>query len=197
VPPPWEREGPVVQRYIDTAKGVLTEPGSFFRTMRRDGGLGPPLIYAIIGVVIGSIGSYVSQVMLPVGSYGMPRGFFFGLLMVPIFAVAGLFIGAAILHVLLLLIAGTRQPFETTMRVVAYTSGSTSPINIVPFVGGIISGVWALAVLIVGSAEAHEVPLAKAAIAVVLPAVICCVLMFLVGATIMALIFGAAAGGFR
>jgi hypothetical protein len=188
---------PPVQRFIDTAKAVLMEPAVFFRSMRREGGLGPPLIYAIIGVLIGSIGSYFGRVIVPFGSYGMGRGFVAGLIMVPIFSMIGLFIGSGILHVLLMLIASTKQPFETTFRVVAYTSGSTSPINIIPIIGGVISGIWGLVVLILGSAEAHEVSQGKAAVAVLLPAVICCALAFILGGAILALIFGAAAAGMR
>lgn len=47
--PPWEREGGFFDRFFETVKGVLTSPTFFFDRMRREGGLGPPLGYAVIG----------------------------------------------------------------------------------------------------------------------------------------------------
>jgi hypothetical protein len=181
-----------VQRFIDTAKDVLMQPGAFFRSMRREGGLGPPLVYAIIGTVIGSFGSVATQMMMP---WGDGAGGLAAIVFAPVFAVIGLFIGGAILHVLLILVAGSRQSFETTFRLVAYTSGSTSPLALVPVVGGLAGAAWALVILILGAAEAHEVPQGRAAIAVILPALICCGLAVLAGGALLALIFGAAAAG--
>src|SRR5262245_55211195 len=164
--------------------------------MSREGGLGPPLIYAIIGVVIGSIGNYLTQMMMPFGSFGRyGGGFFFSIIILPCMVVICLFIAAAIMHALFMLVAGRRTPFAATFRLIGYPVGSTSPINVSPFVGGLISGVWGLLRLVLGGAEAHEVPQAKAAIVVLLPAVICCGLGVLFGGAMLALIFGAAAAG--
>jgi len=200
LPPPWEREGPAVQRFIDTAKGVLAQPVPFFASMKREGGLAPPLIFAFVGSLVGSIGSYLGRFMMPFGGLGMSgaySGFAFGVVMIPILSILGLLVGAGILQVLLVLLAHTRQPFETTARVVAYTVGSTSPLNIIPFVGGLVAGVWALVVLVLGTAEAHEVSQGQAAVAVLLPAVLCCVIAALFGGALLALILGAAAAGWH
>jgi hypothetical protein len=198
VPPAWEQPGAALQRFVETARRVLTEPASFYKAMSRQGGLGPPLVFAVVGIVVGSLGSFLTQLMMPFGGFGMAHdagGFAAALVLVPIISVIGLFIGSGILHVLLMLVAGSKQTYETSFRVLAYTVGSTSPLNIVPFVGGIIGGVWALVVLILGSAEAHEVPQGRAAVAVLLPAVVCCGLGVLFGGALLALIFGAAAAG--
>lgn len=196
IAPPWEQPGPAVQRYVDTAKGVLTESAAFFRRMRRDGGLGAPLVYAMVGVVIGSLGSLLGSTMMPFGGLD-GSSFLLPLILIPVFSLIGLFIGSGILHLLFMLVAGSRQSFETTFRLLAYTMGSTSPFNIIPFVGGMVSGVWALLVLVLGGAEAHEVPQGKALIVVLLPAVLCCGLGLLFGGAMLALIFGAAAAGMR
>jgi hypothetical protein len=199
VPPRWEREGPMVQRFIDTLREVLTQPAQFFRSMARTGGLGPPLIFALIGVAIGSVGSYLTQMMMPFGVPGASGsgGFVAFAIMVPAIALCSLFIGSGLLHLLLLLIAGTKQPFETSFRTFAYTMGSIWPLSIIPFIGGIIGAVWGLIVLILGTAESHEVTQAQAAIAVLLPSVICCGIAILFGGAMLALLFGAAAAGMR
>jgi hypothetical protein len=94
-----------------------------------------------------------------------------------------------------MLIASSKQPFETTFRVAAYTMGTTSLANLVPIVGGIAGGVWSLILLVVGSSEAHEVPVGPAAIAVLVPVVLCCVLFALFWGVVAALIFGGVAAG--
>jgi hypothetical protein len=189
-----------VQRFIDTARDVLTQPGPFFRTMRREGGLGAPLVFALIGIVLGSLGSMLARMVTPFGGfgpYGDYGGLGFSLFVLPVMSLVGLFIAAGILHVLLVLVASSKHSFETTFRLVAYTSGSTSPFNIVPFVGGLLGAVWALVVLIIGAAESHDVSQGQAAVAVLLPSVLCCGMAILFGGALLALLFGAAAAGMR
>lgn len=195
--PPWERDLPILQRFFDTARGVLLEPSSFFRTMSRAGGLAAPLAYALAGVLVGMVGSVLSQMLTPFawawGVYGATVGT--TLVVVPLVSVVGLFVGTAILHGLLLLIASTKQPFETTFRTIAYTAGSTSLLNVVPFFGGMIGSVWAVVAMVVGLSETHEVSQGQSAVVVLLPAVLCCGLGLLFGAALLALIAGAIATG--
>ena len=62
----------------------------------------------------------------------------------------------------------------------------------VPFCGGAIAGIWALVCEIFGLAEMQETTPVKAAIAIFAPLVLCCVLMFVFWAAIMAMIMGSA-----
>lgn len=200
-PPPWEREGPLTTRFVDTAREVTLTPVPFFKALAREGGLGAPLLYAVIGLLIGGAATVIYQLFLPFGPMGMggPRGAAaFGagyLIILPVLGIVGLFIMSGLLHVLLMLIASSKQPFETTFRVMAYTMGTTSLANLVPIVGGMASGIWSLILLVVGSSEAHEVPVAQAAIAVLVPVVLCCVLFALFWGVVAALIFGGVAAG--
>lgn len=193
--PPWEQSGPVVQRFIDTVKGVLMEPQRTFVTMRREGGLGPPLVFAIIGCLIGGAATAVYQTIG--GGMGSRWGGGPGsgyLIALPLFLIIGLFIGSGIYHLVLSLLGGARYGFETTFRTVAYVAGATSLINVIPLCGSIIAAVWSLIVTIIGLAEMQDTSQGKAAAAVLIPAVVCCALLFLVfGAAIMAIIMGAAA----
>jgi hypothetical protein len=129
--------------------------------------------------------------------YGDYGGFAFSLVFVPVVSVIGLFVGAGLLHLMLVLVASTKHTFETTFRVVTYTLGSTSLLNIIPFFGGILGSIWALVALVLGTHKAHEVSQAHAAIAVLLPAVICCGIGVLFAGSMLALLFGAAAAGMR
>jgi hypothetical protein len=198
--PPWEHEGPAVQRFTDTVRGVLMDPRRFFTEMRREGGLGPPLVYALIGAVIGSAATVIYQFgMIGIGggpgTYGDAGMGLASLFWVPIFALLGLFIGSALYHVLLVALSGANYPFETTFRVVAYVLGTVYLFLLIPVCGGLIGGILAVVHSIIGLAAAQETTTGKAAGAVLIPVVVCCAagLLFFGAAVIAAIMAGVAA----
>ena len=149
---------------------VLTKPDQAFRTMKTEGGLAEPLIYALIGGCMGGIVSLLLSLGLQsMGLFAGQRDTFAALagigvgsialiVLVPVFIVIGLFIGAAIVHLCLMIVGGANKSFETTFRVLAFSQGSTGPLQIIPVCGGLIAGVWALVVNCIGLARAHEQP---------------------------------------
>jgi hypothetical protein len=203
--PPWEGEGPAVQRWIDTAKGVLTDPVVTFSRMRYEGGLGAPLVYFLIGMAVGLVGILIWQFA------GLGMGMGFGgfrdsgamglagmgiaayLVFIPVCATIGIFIGAFLVHFALGLFGGQKYPFEATFRVLTYAHGSTYPILLVPGCGGAIAGLWGLIVAILGLAQMQETATGKAAAAVLTPVVLCCGLFFFFWAAIFAMLVGGAA----
>ncbi len=54
---PWEhrQERGFFNAFVETLVMVLTKPGEAFTVMKREGGLGEPLIYALIGGCLGGI----------------------------------------------------------------------------------------------------------------------------------------------
>jgi hypothetical protein len=198
--PPWEQPGPAVQRFIDTAKGALLDTAPAFRNMRREGGLQNPLVYYLIGGLLSVIVQVVWQTIgiVPMGGYGgyAGSGLVAGLLLGACAVVIGIFIGSGIIHLMLMLLGGQNQPFETTFRTICYAQGSAAPIGAVPFCGGIISALWGLYAIIVGLSETQEISVGKAAAAVLIPAVVCCLLLAVLVAAIgmAALGLGAAMG---
>jgi hypothetical protein len=191
--PPWEQPGPAVQRWIDTAKGALLETEKAFADMRREGGLANPLVYYLIGGLVQVLATAIwSGIGLnPFGNYGPfgGGGLIAGLIMGACLVTIGVFIGAGIVHLMLMLLGGQNFPFETTFRTVCYAAGSAQPIGAIPFCGGIIAGLWSLYATIVGLSKTQEISTGKAAGAVLIPIVLCCG-MWLV-AVVM---FGVAAG---
>jgi hypothetical protein len=197
---PWEhrQERGFVNAFIETLAMVLTKPDLAFRTMRTEGGLGEPLLYALIG---GSVGGIVS-LLLSLGLQSM--GLFAGqrdtftalagaglgsialIVLVPVFVLIGLFIGSAIVHLCLMIVGGANKSFETTFRVISFAQGSTGPLQIIPVCGGLIAGVWALVVNCIGLARAHETSTGRAVLAVFLPLIVCCG-----GGILLAMMFGA------
>lgn len=182
-----------LQSFIDTARGALTDPVATFAQMRREGGLGPPLIYYIIGMLIGVIGSMLWNV---IGFGGMPFGPGGGgramggmalIVFIPICATIGLFIGSLIIHFALGLFGGQKYPYETTFRTMAYAFGSAHPFSIIPFCGGIVGAVWGLIAAVIGLSKTQETTTGKAAAAVLTPTVICCGLIAVFSTMLFAL----------
>ena len=184
---------------------VLLDPSQSFRTMRREGGLGRPLAFGIIGTLAGGIVTAIYQLLFSMmgagfgGLEAVQEQAIIGLfstgcfvIVIPLLTVLSMFVAAGIYHLMLLLLGAAARPFETTMRVVAYGTGSTSLLNFVPICGGFIGVIWGIVVAIIGLAQAHEISTGKAAAAVLIPVVACCVLVAIFYATVLALIFGGA-----
>lgn len=208
--PPWEGTGPFFERFATTVSEVLLSPQTFFSTMRREGGLGAPLLFGIVGALIGGVATAIYQLllsMLGAGFGGVDAArdqaiaslFSTGcvLVVLPFAGIVGMFVSALIYHLMLLLLGGARFGFETTMRVVAYTSGAVGLLQLVPLCGSLIAAVWSIVVAIIGLSRAHEISTGKAAAAVLLPVVACCVIAILFYAAILAMILGGAAGSFH
>jgi len=195
---PWEhrQERGFLNAFIETLAMVLMKPDLAFRTMKTEGGLAEPLIYALIGGCVGGIVSLLLSLGLQsMGLFAGQRDTFAALagigvgsialiVLVPVFIVIGLFIGAAIVHLCLMIVGGANKSFETTFRVLSFSQGSTGPLQIIPVCGGLIAGVWALVVNCIGLARAHETTTGRAVLAVLLPLVVCC------GAAILLFMFG-------
>ncbi len=184
---PWDRrqEKGFFNAFVETLLMVLGKPGVAFTAMKRQGGLGEPLIYTVVGSSFGGIIYFVMTLFMPSlmtfgDRHGLARlaglgvGSIFGIILVPIFAVIGAFIASAILHVCLMIVGGARQSFETTFRVVCFVGGSIDPLLILPLCGGFIVGVWKIILYCIGLARAHETDTGRAVVAVILPVIVCC-----------------------
>ena len=184
---PWEhrQERGLFNAFVETLVMVLTKPGEAFTVMKREGGLGEPLIYALIGGCLGGIVSLLFSLGLQsvgffadhdtfaaMGGMGVSSAAF--IVLIPLFIVIGLFIGGAIVHLCLMIVGGANQSFETTFRVIAFSQGSTGPLQMIPICGGLIAGVWALVCNCIGLARAHETDTGRAVLAVFLPLIVCC-----------------------
>ncbi|MCA1719519.1 MAG: YIP1 family protein [Actinobacteria bacterium] len=174
-----------VQSFINAVRGVVTAPVGFFRGIRREGDFVNPLIFAIICYEVSAILGGI--IALAFGSRGF-GGFLVSIILAPIFAALGLFIGAGILHLLVMLIVGSRNAgYEGTFRVSAYSS-VTSLVSWIPVIGWIAS-LYGIYLAIMGIREVHSTSTGKAAIVVLIPAVVVFLLVLLIIAAIGAAIF--------
>jgi hypothetical protein len=168
-----------VQTFIATVQAVVLRPVEFFRGILRQGDLINPLIFALICYEVAAIlGGLLRVVGIGATNQGF-GGFLVSIILAPIFAAIGLFIGAGILHLLVMLIVGSRNSgFEATFRVVAY-SAVTSLVSWIPYIGGLLS-LYGIYLGIVGIREMHNTTTGKAALVVLIPAAILLLLVFFV-----------------
>jgi hypothetical protein len=192
---PWEEREQIgfVTALVETTREVLLQPGAFFRAMPVSGGVGSPLLYAVIIGWIGLVASAFYQAIFrsvvgsSLGALGSERpeiaallgwvegwaGFVAQAVFGGVFVVIGVFLAAGVLHLVLLLLGGARRDFEATLRVVSF-SQATSILFLVPFCGQLVAGIWTLVLYVLGLAAAHQIGHGKAAAAVLLPILLVC-----------------------
>jgi len=209
---PWERLGKSLGTFWSTVKLVMSSPTHAFGAMRREGGLGEPMGYALIGGFIGAMATAIYNAVLQgtlFGVMGMQQDgggggevalgvgvqiavqIFGGLVAGTIGVVMGLFISTCLYHVFLMMLGATRLPhqtFETTFRVVAYVTGTVSLLQVIPLCGQYVYGLVGLIYMILGISAAHEISGGKAAAAVLLPIVLCVVVIGVVVGALVATI---------
>src|ERR1700730_7221921 len=185
---PWENRAgrPLFSAFFETLQMILSRPAVAFTAMKREGGLGGPLLYAVIGGSVGFVCYLLFIFLMPsvvaLGRRDNPLTHLVGagiglvlvIIFVPLLVVIGAFIHAAIVHVCLMLVGGAKQSFETTFRVICFEVGSIYPFLLVPFCGGMIAGIWGIVLRCIGLSRAHEIDTGRAVLAVFLPLILCC-----------------------
>jgi len=183
--------------FVETLMMVLGKPTVAFTVMKREGGLGEPLLYLIVGSSFGIIVYILMTLLLPSAiplgdRHGMGHlvgagiGSVLMIILAPVLAAIGAFVASAIFHVCLMIVGGAGHSFETTFRVVCFTGGSIDPLLIIPFCGGLIVGIWKIVLYCIGLSRAHETDIGRAVLAVFLPLIVCCG-----GVLLIAFMFGA------
>ncbi len=194
-----------VSTFIETWRLAALEPVRFFRQVRVDQ-TRSAVLFGVIALTIGNWVSLVFSYVTASATMGffaqitrrmsgridtspllqIVQGFTIGsflaqLVATPIIALVGLYLTAAVFHVLLLVVRGAPRRFDATLTVVGYASGIFL-IRAVPACGGLIAGVWFMVATIHGLAEAQRCGSAKSAFAVLMPLVLACLFACAAGA---------------
>jgi hypothetical protein len=194
---PWENEPRSLGCFFRTVGMVLGSPTQAFSVMRQYGGLGGPLLFNVYAV--GMVMALIALIALPIlgivaaaGGFGNINGqdlalgaafvalgvmigaSFYGVMLTLIFPL----VWAGITHLMLMLVGGAKQGFETTFRVICFGYFSIFLpgmfINLVPYLGGFVVMIWTIVVLAHGLARAHETSGGRATAALLLPMGLCC-----------------------
>jgi len=190
---PWQdrdRYRSALSAMAETIRAVLFHPADAFSRLRLEGSVWSALGYMLF---LGTICTAIAQAMMlafrvaGAAALGMQWGGLAGqplsalvihaaavVVLMPVVVVINAFIGAAILHLCLIVVGGAHRSFEATFCVLAYSTGSTAVIQLVPLCGMVIGAIWNLVVEIRGIAAAHQTEAWRAALAVFLPMLFCC-----------------------
>lgn len=182
--PPWERRerfGLLNGLYL-TIKDVLFAPAQFFHQMPTQVGLLQPLYFAVL---LGVVASFFAWMWSLTGSslqmfmaddleqvFKGPFYSFVAFLGSPITVAFLVFVKAALIHGVLMLVGGNRLGFEATFRVAAYGEAA-GILALVPACGSAVGIIWSLVIAVVGLYSIHETDPWRAVVAVVAPAVLC------------------------
>jgi len=179
-----------------TWKESVFSPEGFYAKLPHRGGLGSPILYAII---FGWIGIAVSQIIsfafsnawmsmlsqrldypgMMWGSSGVQLfGAFTYMILAPVIILAALFISSGIYHLIFMIFGWAQRDFEATFRALAYSYGPVI-FMVVPFCGGMVGGIWQIVIAIIGLKYMQKTTGGKAALVYFLPILLCCCLFFI------------------
>ena len=187
---------------VDKIKGFMMQPKETFAQV-KDEPMGAAikyfvmivLVYSVlmailmaagIGTTLSSLGSIpgYEDAAIPAATGGAvcAVGALIGILILMIIA---LFIGAAIIHIGVILFHG-KNGYGQTVKAYAYGQTPTLLLGWIPFIG-IIFSLWSLYIMIVGVAELQEMSTGKAIVAVlIIPIVIAVIIGCAIGGIILA-----------
>ncbi|MEW5724825.1 MAG: YIP1 family protein [Thermodesulfobacteriota bacterium] len=192
---PWEeRSGSLFGDLWATWKMALFNPMEFFDRLAANPGRPGALSY---GVILWSAGMILSlllpALLLGISSrLGEGSGYLFPRLSVlilgltalfsPLLALMAIYVGAAVVHLFLMVAGASGGGFGATLRVMCYCL-SPQVFNVVPYLGSVASGLWGLVLAIIGLPKVHQAGTARVVIAVlVIP------LILLVGLAVLGIL---------
>lgn len=180
--PSWENpEVPFPANLFETWRSSLFQPGAFFANGPFDRPAGRPILYYLLVGVLGAALALAWGAVLPDTQPSMfealtvvlnPGGedsasdltagarlvdFF----LAPFWAILSLILWSALLHVLVLLLVPDRRSFTATVRTVCYAAGPGIFV-VVPWLGGLVAGVWGVVLTVIGLREAHRTTTGRA-----------------------------------
>jgi hypothetical protein len=149
--------------------------------------LGAPLFFFVLLSTFGGLAGVIYNVILQslgvaeegkdemaAAMFGSAIGIGLVIMMLPVLFAATAFVTAGLIHLALMLIGGANRPFEATFRVACYSGGATAVFQFLPVCGPLVASVYNFILMILGLSKVHEITTLRAAIAVVLPTVVCC-----------------------
>ena len=189
-PIPWERRPTVgwFGAYIGTLIMSLTKPTEYFKRVPTTGGFSTPMIYALINGLLASwfnlawqmlfvyLGIFESDPQSPYDTIG------FNILIAvlsPILIPIGIVVGAGIINFTLMVLGVKNNDYETTFRIVCYSSGA-SVLAVFPVIGSLIGVFWSIALEASGLKEAYNISHRRALAAVILPIIFIIILLMIV-----------------
>ena len=174
--------------FIEKAKMILFNPKGFFNIMPLTGGYKDPIIFFTIILVIVTVFTSLINIIDSDTLLSGLMALAISPVIVLIIVIPFIFILALIYH-LLLKIVGGNGTYESTFRVMAYSS-VPALFSWIPFVGGII-GFYQLYIALVGYSKVHNISALRALIALLIPIIILIIILIILVVVVGITLFGA------
>jgi signal peptidase I len=153
--------------FWQTAKAATFSPREWFAEPAAERTSWGPLKFAFgIAAIALPPAAAVEQLLRGAGVGSAVGASLATLVLSPVITLISVYFTAAITQLWLWIVRGKRGTFSETMACVCYTS-APSLLGVVPFLGGLIGGVWQLVLLVIGLRQVHQTTLARAVFAVV------------------------------
>lgn len=188
---PWENEQSF-PALVETFKAIFWDASGLFQSAGQDLPIGSALTYALIIGLIGGVGASIWGVLTsallsiggdPVHWLSSLGGSGVGsLVSVPVGVVTGVIIGSGLVHLMLVLVGAPHRSFDTTLRAVGFASGTAAIFQLIPFIGPLIGYAFGVVLEVRAIRAMHGTTSSTAAMAVLLPTVVCAGLVGLFGA---------------
>ncbi|MCH8306058.1 MAG: YIP1 family protein [Candidatus Marinimicrobia bacterium] len=189
-PIPWEQKSTLglVGAFIGTLILTFTKPKEFFKRVPTTGGFATPMIYALISGLLGTwfnlawqmlfvyLGIVESDAQSPDSSMG------FNILITvlsPLIIPLGLLVGTGIIQIALTILGVQKINYETTFRVICYSSGAAI-LGIFPVIGSMIGAFVTISLEAMGLREIYDISLRKAIAALILPIIFLFMILLMV-----------------
>jgi len=165
--------------FIDTMKGMITDPGETIRRS-RSASLGDAIIYYLILILIFSVLSTAVTWLLgdahpmplsPAGDIAIAATYLVGVIIGGIIA---LLIISAILHIFIKILGGSGD-YTDTARAFSLAMTPAAVIAWIPLIG-LFAGIWAFVLMVMGVSAYHQLSTVRAVIAILLPVVLLIIL---------------------
>lgn len=178
-PIPWEQRSSLgfVGAFTGTLILSLTKPKEFFKRVPATGGFSTPIIYALISGLLGTWLNLAWQMLFTYLGFIEPESqspdssMGFNLMITvlsPLIIPLGLFVGSGIIQLALMILGVQKINYETTFRVICYSSGATI-LGVFPVVGSMIGAFITILLEAMGLREVYDISLRIGFAAVIFP----------------------------
>lgn len=187
--------------YLRTVKGVITHPVEYTGSLPPSRDLLGMCVFAYVTILLTSIPITLFQILLTSltepssreNMIGMIFGAVLGIMIGPFLALGGAFIFSGIFHLSYTYIGRSQKGYLTTATVTFYGI-ATNWVAVIPILGWFVQFIYGFILGIGAQARAHQIDPGRAALAYLLPIVICCCCLGLFYLTLGGLVLGALGG---
>ena len=187
---PWEQRSSLgfVGAFTGTLILSLTKPKEFFKRVPKTGGFSTPIIYALISGMLGTWLNLAWQMLFMYLGIIEPDAqspdSLMGLnimitVLSPIIIPLGLLAGTGIIQLALLVLGVKKSNYETTFRVICYSSGA-AVLGLFPVIGSMIGAFITISLEAMGLREVYDISLRRGFAAVIFPIILILMIILLI-----------------